>query len=324
MNSIASAPGKLVLLGEHAVVYQRPCLVTAVDLRVYAGVERSGGSVIRIISSNSPGEHLFTVEELAKPVASFPQNVSFVLAAVARFYNAYGITEGVTVRTVGPQHSYGLGSSSAVTVAAVKALSDAFQIEMDPTALFKMAYAAVLDVQGTASGFDVASAVFGGTLYFVTGGKTITPLPIADLPLLIGYSRSKVGTVNLIHHVAHLHQTVPYAVEAIFDLVAKLVEDAREKMLAQKWAELGALLNINQGLLDSLGVNTLPLAKPILAAREAGAYGAKLSGAGGGDCMFALVDDEKRSSVRRAMEEAGAQIIDLPPGAPGVRCEEDF
>jgi mevalonate kinase len=93
-------------------------------------------------------------------------------------------------------------------------------------------------------------------------------------------------------------------------------------MLSGQWNDVGRLADINQGLLDALGVNTLSLARIIFAAREAGALGAKLSGAGGGDCMFAIIGDDA-DRVKKEMTAAGAQIVELDVNAEGARLESE-
>jgi len=92
-------------------------------------------------------------------------------------------------------------------------------------------------------------------------------------------------------------------------------------MIQNNWQTAGKLANINQGLLESLGVSTPNLQKPIMAARRSGSFGAKLSGAGGGDCMFAIVSEKTRSTVEAAIEQSGAQVLHLDTNTEGVRLE---
>ena len=95
-----------------------------------------------------------------------------------------------------------------------------------------------------------------------------------------------------------------------------------EKALIKKdWSRFGQLMDFNQGYLESLGVGSRKLANMIYGARKAGALGAKLSGAGVGDCMISLVDEKNRAGVEKAIEEAGGEIIKLDFNAEGVRVE---
>jgi mevalonate kinase len=321
MQQSASAPGKLMLLGDHAVVYERPCLVTAVDIRYQATVTKTSDSIIEIMTPAlaAQGER-YTVDRseigrLGRPEATF------VEAVIARVLRSFDIEGGLKVETDGPTISYGLGSSSAITVATAEALNGLFGLGLDKRALFDICYHAVLDVQGAGSGFDVAAAIYGGTLYFQTGGAVIEPLNPESLPFIIGYSGEKVGTVSLVAGVADLRRRIPAVMDAVFDLSRQIVEDGRGYLLTRDWRRLGDVMNVHQGLLAGMGVSAPQLSRLIFAARDAGALGAKLSGAGGGDCMFALVNSENRADVVAAIESAGGQVLDLAMNTEGVRLE---
>lgn len=322
MNPVtASAPGKLMLFGEHAVVYDHPCLVTAADLRIYVTFTPTDTSTVTVHSSTTPQPYTFDLADVAQPTQNYPASIAFVMAAVAQIAQQHPLPHGFELTTMGPPLSYGLGSSSAATVATVKGLAELLGLSLTDQELFHLAYQAVLNVQKKASGFDLAAAIYGGTTYFWTGGKRIEPLKVPQLPIVVGYSGSKVGTVSLVQEVYRLYQTLPWAIAPIFQLSEQIVEQARHCLLAGEWELLGKLMNIGQGLADSLGVNSWQLSRLIFAAREAGALGAKLSGAGGGDCMFALVTDQSRQPVEEAIEAAGGQLVKLPLNGEGVRLE---
>jgi mevalonate kinase len=315
MPITATAPGKLMLLGEHAVVYGHPCLVTAVDLRYQAELTPTEDHTVRI---DTPQLTAPRVVSLAGAGAQSPEPTAFVEAVIARYRDQHGLNQGVTIHTNGPAISYGLGSSSAITVATAAALNVLTEAELNPHQLFRLCYDAVLDVQGAGSGYDVAAAIYGGTLYYRQYGADIQHLPQADLPLVIGYSGRKVGTVDLVERVRTLRDQFPQVIGPIFETVAGVVDAAWDALQADDHPRFGALMNINQGLTDALGVNTNVLSQLVYAAREGGALGAKLSGAGGGDCMFAWVTDDTRQPVTAALTKAEAEIVRLPVGAPGV------
>jgi mevalonate kinase len=322
MKVITSAPGKLMLFGEHAVVYERPCIVTAVGIRVRVEISKVDSEKITVQSSVGSTNHTIAITDLLG-TTQFPKEVSFVLSAIKVVFSKYNIASGLLISTYGPENSYGLGSSSAVTVATIANLDELFKLKLSLSEMFQLSYQAVLAVQGKASGFDVAAAVYGGTLFFTTGGMQITPLEIPTLPVVIGYSGKKVGTVNLINAVEKRQQDYPRIVNSIFDTIAKITEEARLSLLNDDWETVGILADINQGLLDSLGVSSLSLAKLIFASRSAEALGAKLSGAGGGDCMFAIAPNTRKTEVQNAIERAGGEVIDIQLNAPGVRVEGD-
>ncbi len=314
MSITATAPGKLMLMGEHAVVYGYPCLVTAVDLRYSVTLTPADDATVTI---NTPQLHTSRTVPLADAGAASPRATAFVEAVIARFRDHFGLTDGFTLTTDGPQISYGLGSSSAVTVATAAALNQYANSGLDKKGLFNACFLAVMDVQGRGSGYDVASAIYGGTIYYRKDPFSVERLERVP-SLLIGYSGSKVGTVGLVAGVADLRERFPELIDSVFDTIGPTVDAGFVALSEGDAVRFGALTNVHSGLTDALGVNTAILSRLVYAARDAGALGAKLSGAGGGDCMFALVTDATRAGVEAAITDAGGQIVRLPIDAPGV------
>ena len=316
-----SAPGKLMLFGEHSVIYNRPCIVTAVDQRIRVSAELTGAKFFRIKAPD------VGVDEYDEPIGAAstsdaPKGARFTAAAIRNFYQQYRISSGVTIRTRSDFSSeFGFGSSSAVTTAVIKALSELFEIGISNGDLFKLSHKTVLDVQGLGSGFDLAAAIWGGTLYFRSAGPEIMPLRTNELPLTVGFTGIKADTASLVRQVADLRLRHEELIDHIFGAIDGIVEEAREVLDGEDVGRLGDLMNINQGLLDSLGVNSAELARLVFAARRTGAIGAKLSGAGGGDCMIALSLDQDKRRVEESIEAAGGKVLKVRTAAPGVRSE---
>lgn len=273
-----SAPGKLMLFGEHAVVYGHPCIVTAVSERLYVTEGSSNG------------------------------DTRFLDAAI----KVWGDKNTRLKAQSSFSGQYGFGSSSAVTVAALKMLRPKATNEE----IFNKAFEIVQQVQGVGSGFDVAAATYGGTLYYVKN-KTIGPLSCSTMPLIVGYTGVKSDTVSMVNEVSQKKKRYPEKVDRIFEAITKIVEEAKEKLVDGDWKRVGRLMDFNQEYLRDLGVSSEKLETLITAAKQAGAFGAKLSGAGGGDCMIALGPP----NVAKAIEDAGGTVLQVTPGAPGVRIE---
>ncbi len=303
MTIKVSAPGKLLLLGDHAVVYNYPCIVTAVDKRLYVEAEITDKKEDEIISPQ--------VKESR-----------FVLESVAHFKEKFNVDKSVRITTKGDfSHSVGLGSSSAVTVATYKALSELFRTSLTNKQIFDLSYQVNLEVQGVGSGFDIAAATYGGTLYFLTGGKKIEVLPTENLPLVVGYSGIKADTPFYIRKVAEAFRTKKDVMHQLFSQIAKLVESARKEIAKKNYSRLGELMTQNHRLLQELGVSTPKLDEMVNVTIKAGAYGAKLSGAGGGDCMIALVSPSRRKAVEQAIINAEGEVITVDNNAEGARIE---
>ncbi len=320
-----SAPGKLMLFGEHAVLFGKPCIVTSVSQRMKATVELTNKSIFEL---NAPDVN---ISEYKKPMSELgkgdiPKGAKFVEIAVSNFTHVGGRPTrltGIKVTTKSEFNSqFGFGSSSASTVCVIKALSELTGAKLSNKTIFKLAYKTVLDIQGKGSGFDVAAATFGGTLYFVIGGKIIQPLNLKGMPLIIGYSGIKADTVELIAQVSKKATKYPEVIDDIYTNIGKLVPQAKRALSKSDWETVGELMNFNQGYLSSLGVSSGKLESMIHAARETGAYGAKLSGAGVGDCMITLSSSKNKKAVEKAINAAGGQAINIKANVEGVRIEK--
>ncbi|HML21806.1 MAG TPA: mevalonate kinase [Aggregatilinea sp.] len=321
-----SAPSKLMLLGEHAVVHHRPCLVTAMDARLHM-----------TLTLAAPGDETFTISapdvgvervqgRLAEAFAGgegLARGTRFIESALAVFREAYGLPRGVAIETHSDFSSqYGLGSSSATVASALFGLAQVYGVTIEPLRLFELGFDAIHRVQHTGSGFDLAAAIYGGTLFYDNGTpRQIVPLDAPPLPLVVGYSGIKADTSTYVRRVGERLAAWPAAMEGIFDVMAQLARDGRAAVEGGDWARLGEVMDMQHGLAHALGVDVAETAALVFAARNAGAYGAKLSGAGGGDCMIALVPEDRRAAVEAALEAAGGEVVRIAPGAPGVRRE---
>jgi len=316
-----SAPGKLMLFGEHAVVYERPCLVTAVDQRISVGLKKRDDGKICLNAPDINIKNFFiSPKDLKGPQ---PKEISFVLTTVKNFFEKYKIKSGLEVKTKSQfSKQFGLGSSSAVTVSTIKGLAELFGIQINKKELFGLAYKTVLDIQGVGSGFDVASTVYGGILYFLTGGKIIEEIKVDKLPIIVGYTGIKADTPTFIKMVSNKLSQESRKINKIFDEIEKIVDLAKTEIENQRWEKVGQLMNQNQKLLRELGVSSKELENLIRASLKAGAFGAKLSGAGGGDCMIAIANKDNFNKINKAIERAGGKIIEAKIPGQGVQIEQ--
>lgn len=301
-----SAPGKLMFMGEHAVVYGEPCIVTTVGDRLLVTAEIIAGEKLQV-------------------EAPQVKDTRFVDEAVKLFYAKKGMKNGVRLSTrSGFSGKYGFGSSSAVTVATLKALSLLFDVPTSDRDLFEMAYQVVLKVQQEGSGFDVAAAIYGGTLWFKRGGELIEPLEnstVRELPLTVGYTGVKSNSAELVKRVAALRERYPAKVDRTMRAIRALVTQTKPHLLRGNWQMVGSFMDQNQEHLRQLHVSSTTLERLINAAKSAGAYGAKLSGAGSGDCMIALVPSERREDIEIAITQAGGEVVRVATHTQGVRQE---
>lgn len=326
LNVNVSAPGKLMLLGEHAVVHQRPCLVTAVDARLHMRLMRTDDQPATL-TIDAPDVAVHRAQRPLSEVFAGGQALAhgtrFIESAVAVFRERYGLSSSLHIATHSDFSSqYGLGSSSATVAATLLGLSHLGGIALRPRELFDLGWQAIYQVQTTGSGFDLAAAIYGGTLYYNNiEPREIVPLAVDHLPLLAAYTGTKADTPTYVRRVQARRAAWPEAMTLIFDAMAQIVADGRGALEQRDWSRLGQLMDMQHGLAHALGVDTAETAALVFAARAAGAYGAKLSGAGGGDSIIVLCPDEQRASLAAALQMAGGQLLDVATNAPGVRLD---
>lgn len=320
---VVSAPGKLMLFGEHAVVEGFPCIVTAIDKRMKVTITplsinqlQINASEVRLPNYNKSFAKVGTgdIPREAIFIEMAIKNVLLLVAEKQKIFTGLHITTSSEFSS-----EFGFGSSSAVTVCTVAGIVSLLDLSFTKKEIFDICYRTILEIQGIGSGFDIAAAIYGKTLYFVMGGKKIEELEIAEIPLLIGYSGVKADTVTLMKQVVEknsLHTRM-----MVYEQIGHIVEKAKQSMLQGNWKQVGSLMKKNQQLLQILGVSTQKLNTMIHVAQKKGAYGAKVSGAGGGDCMISLVAKNKQSLVSRAIREVGGEILSVNCNAKGVILE---
>lgn len=297
-----SAPGKLLLFGDHAVVYGHPCIVTAVQTRLEVAIELTTNNEITV---DTPGTN----------------NQLFITTAIELAKNSWPIPSGFCLSTRSPfTGKYGLGSSSAVTVATLYALSLLSGVHLSRQELFDYSYQVVLSVQGVGSGFDVAAAVFGGTILYQKE-KPIEPIKHSEYSLMVGYTGKKADTVAIVTEVQEQRKMNPKAIDDLFFSLTELTYQAKQTMVEGSFERFGLLMTDAHRALRKLGVSSDELETLITAAIDAGAWGAKLSGAGRGDCMVAIGPESKRKAIEESIRVAGGEVLPLLIDAEGVKQE---
>jgi mevalonate kinase len=301
----ATAPGKVVLFGEHAVVYGWPAIAVPVhQVQAAATVEpASPGSGLTLCALD-----LGQTTTLAEAATADP------LAAVTWLTLAdLGVPPPdalLTVRSTIPIAS-GLGSGAAVSTAIVRALAAYQGRELEPAVVSRLVYEVEKLHHGTPSGIDNTVVAFGVPVYFMRGQKVETFGVGAPLTLLIGDTGVASPTRIAVGDVRRGWEQDPTRYERLFDQVGEIVHMARQLIeTGRNLGKLGALMDRNHHLLRQMDVSSPALEKLVGAARAAGALGAKLSGAGRGGNMVALTEPTAEARVTSALREAGAvQVI---------------
>jgi mevalonate kinase len=287
--------GKIILLGEHAVVYGYPALAAALDRGVtIAPVATPAGGPLRLE---------LRVWSVAV-VAGDEHPVARSLAAIADELGA-GRPPLSLIGDAQIPPGAGLGSSAALAVAVARAVLTHLQRPLDLGLLARAAGASEALVHGRPSGVDVALAIAGGVGVFrrTTGLLPLTRVP--PLRVLVGPSGAPRSTAAMIDQVARATGGQPD--DARLRELGALTDTATAALIAGDRAGLGAAMNRAHGLLADLGVSTPALDALCEAARAAGADGAKLTGAGGGGAVIAVAPPGREPAVLAAWKQAGVE-----------------
>ncbi len=297
-----SAPGKIYLFGEHAVVYGETAVACAVELRTRVRAEVADSVIIQ--------------SQISRTGIDFEKHpyVSAVIEKMREFVPFEGVS--ITVDSEIPVGS-GLGSSAAVTIASIGALNELFDSGLSLEEIATIGHEIEIRVQGAASPTDTYVSTFGGVVTIPERRKLKTP----DCGIVVGDTGVFSSTKELVANVRQLRETYPELIGPLMASIGKISKLGESLVFAGDYSSVGRLMNVNQGLLDALGVNSLELSDLIYSARAAGAFGAKITGAGGGGCMVALTAPEKCTAVAEAISAAGGEAIITGPTEQGMRVE---
>ncbi|MEM1939207.1 MAG: mevalonate kinase [Acidilobaceae archaeon] len=293
----ASAPGKVILFGEHFVVRGYRALATAIGLRARVIVEESRGGSIRFISPNLKLEESISLN-LENPIhREFEVYTAILRSLKSRGYTI--IPHNVIIDSDIPL-SAGLGSSASTSVAYTLAYTTLHDSPLREDELLEVSLEGEKIAHGKPSGIDVNIAVSGGTIVYKRGEK---PIRIADVNIPRGYSLLiidsgiKRSTRDAVEYVLRLSGDYWSIMEYIYRAADAIIDDAIEALRAGDMRRLSTLMNINHGLLSSIGVSRLELDMIVNSLRESGALGAKLTGAGWGGCVIAIIEDNIIDSI---------------------------
>jgi mevalonate kinase len=302
----ACAPGKIILLGEHAVVYGRPALAVPVrQVQACASVEPADSGPAEGVLIDVPDRGLtawLSDLERAHPLAAICR------ATLAALQVAAFPPLRLTIRSTIPVAS-GLGSSAAVSVAVARALNLHFAGSLDDARISNLAFEVERIHHGTPSGIDNTVVALDRPIFF---RRDVPPEPLsvgAACRFLIADTGVAAPTAEAVGLVRRRWQADRAALESIFDEIAGLVREARRALLEGALPRLGEAMRRDHQLLASLGVSSNELNRLVEAAHAAGALGAKMSGGGMGGNMIALVLPAHQQAVSLALQASGAAAV---------------
>ena len=302
--AVGTAPGKVILFGEHAVVYGRPAIAVPVfDLQAKAEV-RLGAPGQGVILEARDLEMRFSLAEAGSDDAL----ATIVWKTLARLEIPPQPDITVAVESTIPI-ARGLGSGAAVSTAVVRALARYFGKHLTSRATSALVYEAEKLYHGTPSGIDNTVIAFGKPVYFIRGRALEIFWVRAPFLLAIADTGIVSHTKDVVADVRRGYEENLGRYEFLFDEIAEIVQQGRSAIEMGDLPRLGGLMNRNQAVLQAMGVSCPELDRLAEAALDGGALGAKLSGAGRGGNLVALITPEVRGRMEMFLKLAGAKRV---------------
>ena len=295
MKSIASAPGKVILFGEHFVVYGVKAILCSINKRVTVTAEKTSE---RKISINSKIGKLEL--EPDKPISEInsPLKPFYYLANKAIENKDTGIH--IQIDSEIPLGA-GLGSSSACCVAGAAAIFKLFG-NISREEVLKLAIEAERTIFENTSGADCTVCTYGGIMEYDKnkGFKKIEYEP--NFQLVIINSNIEHSTQSMVSKVKEFENKNTEEFSRLSDLESKLVEDVLKLVKENKIQEIGQKMNQNQKYLENIGISNKELTKMIRIGQES-SFGAKITGSGGGGCIFALTNESNLQNILKKFKD---------------------
>jgi mevalonate kinase len=313
MKSFALAPGKAILFGEHFILYGCPALSIAINLYSKAFAEERRDSIIQVYSKN-----LNLIKEFHKN--SNDENLKSIKLAIDEVLKLTNRDLGLTL-TIESEipPAAGLGSSAATAVSTIASTAELFNLNVTKDKIIELAFSPEKFIHGKPSGIDHTTSTFGGIIYYepTSGFKKLDVT--LDIQALIAYSGIPKATKEQIIKVKEYLEKNEDRKKKILNDFKEIIFLAIEALKNKDLEMLGNLMNENQKLLKEIKVSNPILDKMIKTAVKNGALGAKITGAGGGGSIIALINSENKEKIFKKLQEVSKEVYPVKIDFQGVK-----
>jgi mevalonate kinase len=313
LKSISSAPGKIILFGEHFIVYGGKAILCSINKRITVETQLSSSDKIEIVSglgtiSVSKNESIRKIDPVFRPVVYVAQKI------LQKFNSDSGLKISITSEIPA---GVGLGSSSACCVAAASSISGLFA-NYSKEEVLQLALEAEKTIFENASGADSTVCTYGGMLEYSRDGKIKKLDFVPKFQLVVADSKIMHTTSKVVSKVKKFKDDNPQMFSELCDREARLIEETLEALKENDLNTIGAKMNQNQTYLGKIGVSN-DLLVAMLGAVNGVAYGAKLTGAGDGGCIIALVDNTNLERTVRVLRSKNYECFAAQIDTSGVK-----
>jgi len=314
---IGKAPGRICLLGDNADLLEKPAIAAAVSAILVVEIRPRDDDVVTLTGADIDFQESFHIGDIIE----FDSPLRYVKAVYARFADRLHQGFDLTIHSEIPV-SAGLSSSTALCIASIRALQQLCGIEHSTGEIAELSFQIErYDLDVECGRMDQYAIAYGGVTYIQTGDEAgVEGLAIPSLPVLVADTQEAHDTQALQKWLRRrIAEDDPSLMGPLNEVVA-LVDEGREVILENDLQKLGAIMDRQQVLELAMGTSTDRLELFCQTARQAGAWGAKQMGAGGGGCMIALCPPDRIEAVQRALEDLDAPVWEfdiIPPTDAG-------
>ena len=323
INTSASAPGKIILFGEHFVVYGKPAILASLNRRIYVEVirKRYGINNEIVINNELFGNKSYSISILRnlKEQKIISDEYYPILFITKKIFNENKYKEGLefTFKSDLP-YGMGLGSSAAAAVATVAALSKIFNKKVEDKKILKLAIQAEKLVHKNSSGADCIISAHGGLIFFKKHTKYKTVYTKKELSFILINTGIKHSTGHLVNIVKRYQQQNPRDFVNLSKISEEITKKAARAIEEGDNTLVGELMTENQRLLQRIGVSNKIIDRIINLCSAYGALGSKITGAGGGGCVLVLTEQENRENFISKIRKEGFECISVTLESRGL------
>lgn len=307
MISIADAPGKIILAGEHFVVHGSQALAAAINKR------------IRVSSSFSTHNNIkYNNQKIQYKNYNIKNDpVAIVRNKTLEYIKQKGAIS-INIESDIPRGS-GLGSSSAICVATAASVASLFNTKLDRKTLYDLAMYGEKQIHVNPSGIDVAVSIIGGIILFSKGSESKRISLDYQPEFIVSISGKKRKTSKMINKFSRLRTSSPYSFHSLVDSSTILTRETLSSLLEKDNVSVGAYFNFFNSTLSNFGLNTIVTDNIIEKCLELGSYGAKITGAGGGGSIIAIAPSKYISKIINTLNNQGFESFSVKLPQEGVK-----
>ncbi len=296
----ASAPGKCILFGEHAVVYGYPAIAVSLDMHSYCTIEKLDDTSNIAFNFLDYGIE-FDINALSNCNSQFPLDFIQFYEGMKAISNQNNLSiKNVKIRLYSDiWKGSGLGSSASVAIAFVNALQTWYKLNLSIEEINNYGYLMEKYVHGTPSGIDNSICSYGGIIVYQKGIQE--RILTSKFPILVTFSGELHNTGQI---VKSLHHKQPFLIKP-FQEIGKIVEKGIYALKEKDYKKLGSLCNENQDILVEIGLSTHKIDEIVSISKDNGAFGAKLTGAGVGGSVITLGTFNRLQKIQNILQKKG-------------------